>query len=125
MKKKILLFATVLFVVSFFQAHAQINKGSILLGGQINFYTQTISPDQKSNWINVTPAIGKAIKDNLIVGIDVNYARSSNVMGVPNNQTSNLFGAGVFLRRYVQLGKGFYVFGQERFGASYNTSKTN
>ena len=114
-----------------FDCNAQISPGSIFLGGQINFSTQkTSSPignitGTSSNDFNFSPAIGKAIRENMIVGIDLNYGHVENkqpaISEVDNN---NLYGAGVFLRRYVPLGKGFYIFGQGRFGASYSSGNT-
>ncbi len=120
MKRKFLLFI-VLFSIVFSRSYAQISKGSIFLGGQINFTSYSISGmnSQKSNSFTFSPAIGKAIKDNMVVGVDITYAHVQGDQDtVPLNETTDVFGAGVFMRRYVPLGKGFYVFGQGRFGAS-------
>ncbi|HLK27610.1 MAG TPA: outer membrane beta-barrel protein [Puia sp.] len=131
MKKKILFSTALLVTITFFQAQSQINKGSIFLGGQINFYVQSTSSattghaEQTTNSIGIVPSIGKAIKDNLIVGVDLLYSHYNNQAPVAVDQNNNSFGAGVFMRRYISLGKNFYVFGQGRFGGSYNTSKTN
>ncbi len=134
MKKKILLFTASLLIVCFLQSSAQITKGSVFLGGQIGFNSQTttstivgMSP-QKNNGFYISPAIGFAMKDNLVIGFDVTYSHSyntNNSINYPYDQTNNMFGAGVFLRRYIPLGKGFYVFGQGRLGGSSNTGKIN
>jgi hypothetical protein len=127
MKKRILPI-TLISLITFFNAHAQINKGSIFLGGQISYYNQGASSPQatnqttKNNQFNISPAIGKAIKDNVVVGFDLSYASAENkTTNYPYDQKTNTYGAGIFMRRYVPLGKGFYVFGQGRVGGSYNT----
>ncbi|MBS1946993.1 MAG: TonB-dependent receptor [Bacteroidetes bacterium] len=125
MKTKMLLLS----VIMGFIAHisfGQISKGSILLGGQLSFSNQTTSSSQKITGFAISPAIGEAIKENLVLGFDAGYAYSDykNTANANYKQAANNFGAGVFLRKYVPVGKGFYIFGQGRFGASYNTSKT-
>jgi hypothetical protein len=129
MKRKFLPFA-ILSLTCFFYGHAQISKGSIFLGGQINFNSQVTTyaapgaNNSNINSFNFSPAIGKAIKDNTVVGVDLNYVHTGYKQDISSyDQTSNMYGAGVFMRHYVLLGKGFYVFGQGRFGASYNTGK--
>ena len=129
MKKRILPILFLL-LIAFFQTYAQIDKGSIFLGGQISYYNQSASSPQDSNQtsknkqFNFTPAIGIAVKNNVIVGIDLTYVYTKTLTtNYPYNQITNTFGAGVFMRRYVPLGKGFYVFGQGRIGGTYNTGK--
>ena len=121
MQKKILLAIVILF--SFTTAvNAQIKKGAVLLGGGLGFTAQKStsagSASGKQTNITVMPAFGKAIKDNLVVGADINYSYYKN----DNSYTakSNTYGLGVFIRQYKELGKGFYLFGQARSGASYN-----
>ena len=129
MKSKLSLLVILLSAV-FCNVHAQVSKGSIFLGGNINFMSQKINSlipnvtSTSNSVFNFSPAMGKAIKDNMVVGIDLDYAYSKVDQGTGSYvQTNNGFGAGVFLRRYVALGKGFYVFGQGRFGAMYNSGK--
>ncbi len=129
MKARILPILLILSIV-FFKSQAQINKGSIFLGGQVSYYNQAASSPQvanqttNNNQFNFTPAIGKAIKNNLIVGVDLTYVYTKTLTtNYPYNQITNTFGAGVFMRRYVPIGKGFYVFGQGRIGGTFNTGK--
>lgn len=130
MKTKILLFAAIFSTLFFSQSNAQINKGTIWLGGQLSFISQHNTyntpsfPANSSNNIVISPSIGKAIKDNLIAGVDFNYAYSKSTYnpgnpGSPtNSQTTNNFGVGVYLRKYAPLGKNFYLFGQGRLGGT-------
>ena len=117
--KKVILF-TIISVSLYSVAKAQISKGSILLGGGISIndtkYDQSSSSSEiKENHISINPAVGIAIKDNLVAGIKLNYGRSENSydpsMFQPSLNESTSYGGGVFLRKYLQLGKGFYLFG--------------
>ena len=112
--KKILLLSFVCFcIVSI--ANSQINKGSILLGGGFNFLNnkETIgNPNQKENSTGFTPAIGVAIKQNLLIGIQFIYAYSKNTITSSPDYKNNVYGAEIFLRKYLVLGKSFYLFGQ-------------
>jgi hypothetical protein len=96
---------------------AQINKGSVLLGGGVNFYNnkETASnPNQKENSIGFTPVIGGAIRQNLVAGIQLTYSHSKNKLtsAPAPDYENNLYGAEVFFRKYLLLGKNFYLFGQ-------------
>ncbi len=111
--------------------HAQIKKGAVLLGGELGFSTSTSTRDQanpavqdtKSTAVVFSPAIGKAVKENLVVGVDLSlsYSKNQNIYSV--EQKAYLYGAGFFVRRYKELGKGFYLFGQAWAGGYYNHQK--
>ena len=107
-------FSCFLFVFLASVLHAQINKGSILLGGNIGFSTnKTKDTSLKNNSVSVTPVAGIAVKENLIVGISLNYGHSENNLYSPSAETEyKSYGAGIFVRKYVPLGKGFYFFGE-------------
>lgn len=105
--------------------NAQITKGSIYLGGSVGAATSTFedsnSPTQgKSSGFSINPAVGVATRNNLIVGINLNYTHGRNE-NFNNNQNSNRsgYGAGVFLRKYYPLSKLFYVFGESDLGYFY------
>ncbi|HTI09538.1 MAG TPA: hypothetical protein VL832_13305 [Puia sp.] len=115
-------------------SQAQIKKGDILLGGTLSLYSQKATPDNnyptppnKQTNYNISPSIGKAIKDNLLVGFDLAFTGSKNTQGTGTGSYTSkscTYGAGVFLRKYKPLGGGFAIFMQTRFGGSYNTQKT-
>ena len=99
---------------------AQIKKGAIFLGGDISFggsnSTNNLSPTQTSNSTSFGIGInaGKAVKENLIVGVKVGFS-SINYKQDPTLTTFskdelNSFGGGVWLRKYYTLSKAFYVF---------------
>jgi hypothetical protein len=121
------------FAITFY-SQAQVSKGTILLGGNVGFSSQKTNdplsnpPEYKTTYVSLNPSIGKAIKDNLVAGIDLTYAYSKTSQtnsGVTADNKTNSFGLGVFLREYTPLGKGFSVFTQERLGGSYSKTTTN
>jgi hypothetical protein len=137
MKRKIYLSVT--FFMAVLISRAQVKQGEILLGGNVGFSTEKDSPPdpnrgyQKSlTNIFIGPSYGKAIKDNLLAGFDLNYTAGINeqdysAAGVPGQGYalhSHNYGAGVFIRKYKYLGSGFCLFMQGRLGGAYNTQKT-
>ena len=129
MKRKLLLsffIATITCTLS----QAQIKKGSIFLGGNVSFSTtkekrEAPLNDGKYTDVTIYPAWGKALKDNLIVGVDILYSFHESNPYDPTGQSSNYIaiGAGLFIRKYAPLGKGFYLFGQGRLGAAGSSQK--
>lgn len=121
MKKLYLFFCLIL---TGFISNAQIGKGTIMLGGNLSYDKLSSSTNgatsQKSTDLGLNPSFGKAIKDNLILGFDVTYGHGTSSEQGVYDQTSNSFGAGIFLRKYKFLGNGFYLFGQSRLGGAYS-----
>ncbi len=123
--KKILLIAFILPILTF-TTHAQIKKGSFLLGSDISFSSAKSESQYTTSQqgFSLSPILGKAIKENLIVGgfagIIFNKTKSS---AVPDGVAkSNTYSAGVFVRKYKQLGgNGFHFFLEGNAG--YATSK--
>jgi len=108
---------------------AQIDKGDILLGGNLGFQSLRssstsnvpISYPTNSTELSINPSFGKAIKNNTVAGFDLTYGHTSYNQGPGQESNSeNTYGGGVFIRRYRPLGNGFYLFGQARLGGSYD-----
>jgi hypothetical protein len=116
-------------------SNAQIKKGTWLLGGDIAFNTQNSSQPAGSQYtsetttISLSPSLGKAVRDNFVLGFDLNYihSQSTNVdqNGLSDRSAFNEYGLGVFLREYKPLGKGFSLFADERLGGNYQSGGTN
>ncbi|MGZ8549103.1 MAG: hypothetical protein ACXWV2_00515 [Chitinophagaceae bacterium] len=128
MKKTLLAIITVSLLVC--SANAQIKKGSVFLGGDISGSTQkTKSGDvttNKQNGINISPVFGKAIKENLVLGVNAGLGIYDNKYPAGNNTNfkTNSYGAGVFLRKYKNIGtNGFYLFVQGGLGVNYMTQE--
>jgi hypothetical protein len=99
--------------------HAQISKGSIALGGNLSFTTgsqKTESEKQNETNILFSPSLLNFYKENKAVGFSLDYG----YIKYPASK-QNTYGAGIFLRQYKPLGKGFYFFVQEAL--NYNYSK--
>lgn len=108
--------------------NAQINKGSHLIGGSIGFSNSKSDSDPGNfngdyNSFRISPAYGYAIKKNLIIGGDLEIQTGKNET-MSGTQKVNGFGAGFFARKYLPLGKGFYLFGQGRFGVLHTEDVT-
>jgi hypothetical protein len=117
MKQKVLLslFFLCTFIVT--TRAQQISKGSVWLGGNIGFNQNKTdydnNPDYKNQSFSISPTIGKAVQDNLIVGINITYqkTKTTNIGGAVNESNEKYYGGGVFVRRYVPVISRLYVFG--------------
>ena len=115
-------------------ASAQIKKGDIMLGGNLDYTNSSTTYNgvgtgtkNKGTALTIDPSFGKAIKDNLVLGFNVDYTHSTNSTAEPSNgsMTGNGFGAGIFLRKYIPLGNHFYFFGQTALSGTYGHSHTD
>jgi hypothetical protein len=124
MKKLLLAVITVLAVANF--TNAQIKKGAIFLGGDISASTQnTKSQNQtssKQNGVLISPVFGKAIKDNLILGVHAGVGFYNNNYDNDNMKSkSNSYNAGIFLRKYKNIGNSdFYFFMQGGLNGNFS-----
>jgi len=122
MKSTSTLLILTVFTIATSTLHAQINKGSTALGGNISFYSSTTEDNSvkyKSTTFFISPSLTSFYKENRAMGFQLEYAHSHS----DSNSTSNSYGAGVFLRQYKTLAKGFYIFAHEQL--SYSYSKAN
>ena len=124
MKRFILLSIAILLFASI--TKAQITIGSTFIGGSLNFSSDKNEPSlttdvgtTNSSWA-VKPQIGKAIRENKILGIFLNFGGAINKQArVPSDlaQTKNSFyGGGVFFRNYFSIANRFYLFGDASLG---------
>src|SRR5215218_4159663 len=119
--KKTLLLAFSLFLIATV-SHAQITKGSVLLGGNIGFGG---SKDEYGNQPEVhtftfNPVLGIAVKENLVTGINIFYNHSKTTNNMPGKQEAGVTGGGLFVRKYVPLGMKFYLYGQGNINYTSN-----
>jgi hypothetical protein len=127
-------FLSLAFLLFFsFTLSAQINKGSLLLGGDIGFSTQKTTSNRAKtstqNGFTISPSFGKAIKTNTFFGGFV-LIRSYREKNDPTNyyfdHKINGWGAGIYLRKYYPLGKSpFSVYIQGTFDYDYNKEYGN
>lgn len=92
---------------------AQLEKGSIWLGGSIGFSSSRsenqYSTEVKTQSFSFNPAIGKVVKQNLVAGIELFY-NNYNEDRVDQEIRNNIYGGGVFVRKYVETFKRVYLF---------------
>ncbi|HSZ33366.1 MAG TPA: outer membrane beta-barrel protein [Puia sp.] len=128
MNRILLSLALMLFI---FSSNAQFQKGNILLGGDLSYSgTTSTSPNfsgkTKFNSGNFNISLGKAIRENAVVGINLNFQPVTDTyntgIGLYTQQTNN-YSIGMFYRMYKSLGKDFYFFGEG--GGGYNGSTTS
>ena len=124
MKKTLLITVSLIFITSAVQA--QINKGSLLLGGNLSVgtvkYENSSIPvnDFRQNDFTFSPSIGIATSDNNVWGITLGYSHNKNKnTNAPGLSEVNSYNGGIFYRKYMPLGKSFYLFGQAK--ASYGS----
>ncbi len=108
-----------------FSSKAQINKGSVLIGGTLNVYTNNVKNTDSSittstNFI-ISPSVGFAINTNTILGFSLLYGNISNKGYSSFKIKDNSYGAGIFLRKYKLLSKNFYLFGEGNLMFNYET----
>ena len=103
---------------------AQIQKGKKLLGGQLSYSNYKADPpiEQKSSSGTFGVSLGQVYKDNRVVGFKLNYAPTKNsyLQSDTSTRTQRGNSASVFVRRYKELGKGFYFFGEGEVGYYYS-----
>lgn len=127
MRKLLIILSAVFFYG--YNLHAQVNKGSILLGGDFFFSWDKTGEgvnSRKSSSIWITPAFGYAIKKNLVTGVYMEYANSEANFSPNNNRyEDNRYGGGLFIRKYKQLGKSdFSIFVHGKGGVSFRKETT-
>lgn len=107
-------------------AKAQIKKGTILLGGSIEYSNskeQSVpgAAKTKNNTFTIGPAIGRAIKDNFVIGVQLGYRHS--ILENSTDYKGNGYSGGVFLRQYWNVTSKFYAFGHVEAGYSWLKGK--
>jgi hypothetical protein len=98
-------------------SQAQITKGTKLLGGNLSSSIDRSDSKPLSRQFNimVNPSLGFTFKDNRVVGFTIGFGHSASRL--PNSYSkSDTYDASMFYRRYLTLGKGFYLFGQANTG---------
>jgi hypothetical protein len=110
-------------------AHAQIPKESIWLGGSIGYgstkndYANS-TLESKSHTVSFSPAVGVAVKDNLIVGVMLSYTnKKTKNIGYVEKAKETSTGGGVFVRQYVPIVNKLYLFGEA--SALFRSLKSN
>ncbi|MGC4232464.1 MAG: hypothetical protein QM594_05740 [Niabella sp.] len=132
MKIKFLL-TLIILSAGFTTVHAQIEKGSWIIGGHAGFQStrnKAESPANPSSQKGRNSAFeilsGYSFKKNQMLGVLVSLTSGKHSYSfsgsTPNSNHINNIGAGAFYRAYKPLGSDFYIFGQA--AALYTKGKT-
>jgi hypothetical protein len=122
--KKLCLFITVIGLLSFNAAHAQLEKGTIMtgvastisIGGTRGSEVMSLgllssNDDYKETILNLLPRGGVFIRDNWVAGLDIITSLYTEKSSDSDTKWSeNIFGVGPFTRYYYPLEK-IYPFG--------------
>ena len=127
--KKLLTALVCIIMVQLVQA--QVQKGSLFLGGSLsggsNSYESGSSSNKNSNW-SFSPQIGKAIDLNKIIGVQIfvgGNTEESSTGAVPlNKNVSTAYGLGVFYRQYFPLAAKWAMFANAGIDGRYSTGET-
>lgn len=97
---------------------AKAQSGSILLYGNVNAGSTKSAADVKTSNFSINPGIGYQFNDNWTVGANLGFGTSK----VGDNNKTNQFSAGPFVRYSESLSNTFSIYGQLHGG--FTSSKT-
>lgn len=127
MRKALLLTLSLCSLLTITQA--QIKKGSILLGGDMSFYTRktdyvAYSVIDHTSRFTISPIVGKAIRDNLVFGAAIGFGLSRSKSSDITTDKTEDYSAGVFLRKYKNIGNsGVYFFLQSALAGTFSNDR--
>ena len=107
------------------QAHCQIDKGSLLLGGDFSFSSETETQKQGSasetnSLIRVAPRLGYAFNDRFVLG---GFLSLDFEPGLRSSTTTLKIGP--FVRYYYPLNFNTYLLGETTFGYGFTKTSTS
>ncbi len=124
MKKLLLIVA---FCTGGMMANAQLQEGSILATGGLNF-TSTSGDDASSSSFGISLAGGYFIQDNFVVGLSLAYGSGSlgfnDDFGM-DDMSTDAFGIGAFARYYIPYTDKFSFFGQAGLSGVFSSPGEN
>lgn len=119
MKKRLLTSCAALFFAAI-TASAQMEKGTVLVGGNLSVGTYNYTyngAESKTTSFGIAPSIGWAYSRNRFLGFSLSYAYSKQSA----DYKTNTFGAGAYMRQYFPVAKSLYLFAHE--GLNFSTNK--
>jgi hypothetical protein len=121
--KKLLLSLTAATVLAL-SAHAQTEKGTILLGGTASYQSTKSDADnaRAAQNLRLVPNLGFFVADNLALGTGVGYNYSKTATASPVGQNESIV-VSPFGRYYVGSGAQFKFFGQASVPMAFGTVK--
>jgi hypothetical protein len=125
-------------------AHAQIKKNALLLGGDFNITGKKVlypyDDKGKSLQSDINLSIGKAVKENAVIGLNLGFTPNwtkfypANYPDSSLKRTATSYSVGAFYRQYRSLAKDLYFFtevnaryshaGPAKISSNHNNDKT-
>jgi hypothetical protein len=126
MKREILLIAII--ISSAITVQAQVSAGKYLLGGSFSAYDSknaesSLHTHQQNGAASIQ--LGKAIKENTVIGIIASYSYYKNhLLDLPDSNVSksNQVTLGLFYRKYKKLAKDLYFYAEGEAAYSHSTN---
>ena len=132
--KRLVLFTLVATACATLSRAQVIEKGKKILGGSVNLdlsfskdtFSNSAAKDFSTFSISLSPTYGKAIRNNLVFGYGLNLGFTTSQQ--ESREAEDKFrgyniGGSVFLEKFFDLGKSFYVSGKTATGLHYNRLK--
>lgn len=124
------IFCLVILLFPSFLLNAQIKKGGLFTGGDLwanhteNTSTNPAQYTAKNSGFGFSPSFGWVVRENLIIGGSLLFSYYTNEQAptIAANKT-NRIGGGIWVRKYLPLGKSFYLFGNAGLNAQSACSK--
>jgi hypothetical protein len=111
-----------IFILSL-NSNGQLIKGAAFLGGNFSFSSEKgTGPNAYDvQGVYILPVYGFAIKDNLVIGVDMLFLNNDNdVLLVENDIKQRVTGGGFFIRKYQRIAQtNFSAFVQAHFGCEF------
>lgn len=103
--------------------HAQTQKGTTILGGNVSFLSTKSNTATKSDVnFSVLPSIGYFISDNFAIGTGIGY-KYKKITSYDQRGLTQSFVAAPFARYYTSLSEQFKFFGQVTVPLEFGTRK--
>ena len=104
--------------------NAQIQKGGLFIGGDVSLYSAKATSTNPNEYIaknkgyEFSPSVGWVLKDNVLIGGNIRLSFSENEQQPSNTYSKgNRIGGGIWMRKYLPIGKSFYLFGNAGLNA--------
>ena len=109
-------------------ANAQVDKGNKMLGGSVGFNNtkldNTFYGNLKTTHIFLSPKFGFGLSENWILGIATQYGNQKRNDNNGYQRVTNMYGVGVFARKFHGLNDQFGIFGEAGFNYGFGDETT-
>lgn len=127
---------TLFLTVIFFSVNAQIQKGSIITGGHLNFNSNDndlVSNDYESKSFTISPEMGFFVSESTLLGLGLTYKHHDSKSeafiysggSFTHKSKSNIFYVNPYLTKYYKLKEKFYFTTRANVMAGFGKENDN